>query len=205
MLLSNVLEVVPSKWSFVLLLLRNRYFLYAAFTTLVIPAVNTWHLLWGTLIGVFGCLLTLYLNSGSSSGLQYQEKSRFVIRADQKNEHDIPEKDDFDKMKPLMFPCRVSHMRSVPKSHLFSYSYLMVGIPIGWRGSIGRFLSADLESLRRQGSKIASTWFTVKSADHLGRGDDINGLEGKLATYLNSIVSSSTCPVLQRVLRYITE
>ena len=50
-------------------------------------------------------------------------------------------------LKPLLFPSRTSHMRLFPKNHSFSYSYLLVGIPVGWRGSTGSLISADLEGL----------------------------------------------------------
>ena len=45
--------------------------------------------------------------------------------------------------RPLFFPSRTTQTRLFPKSHSFSYSYLLVGIPVGWRGSVGGMLAAD--------------------------------------------------------------
>ena len=92
------------------------------------------------------------------------------------------------RLRPMLFPSQVFHKRKFPKEHSFSYSYLMVGIPVGWRGSIGTLLSADIKSLPWQGEKPPAGWFTVESADHLARGDSLYGLRGKLEEYLASIV-----------------
>lgn len=89
---------------------------------------------------------------------------------------------------PLVYPCLVHHTRMVPKKHSFDYSYLMVGVPVGWRGSVGNFVSADLNTLPHPQRKRSSTWLDVRSADHLLRGDDEHGLQGKLDAYLESIV-----------------
>ena len=101
-----------------------------------------------------------------------------------------------DRLRPLLFPSRVTHTRMFPQTHSFSYSYLMLGIPVGWRGSIGTFLSADVKSLPWQGRQPLAAWFNVESADHLARGDSIHGLQGKLDEYLCSIVryGHSACP-----------
>ena len=96
-------------------------------------------------------------------------------------------------LKPLLFPCRTSHTRFFPKKHAFSYSYLFVGIPVGWRGSIGSILSADLESLEDKKqtdspSEGRKAWFSVESTDYLARGFHSAGLQGKLQDYLRSQV-----------------
>ena len=95
-------------------------------------------------------------------------------------------------LTPLVFPCRTSHTRMFPKKHSFSYSYLLVGIPVGWKGSVGSFLSADLESLShgfgREHRKFPKTWLAVDAADYLNRGDGAVGLQGKLEEYLKSQV-----------------
>ena len=95
-----------------------------------------------------------------------------------------------NSLRPLVFPCRTTHTRLFPKKHSFSYSYLFVGIPVGWRGSIGSFLSADLESLPSKDHGQNHGWLSVESADYLDRGDNIHGLQGKLDSYLRSQVSS---------------
>ena len=96
-------------------------------------------------------------------------------------------------MRPLIFPCRTTHTRMFPKKHSFSYSYLFVGIPIGWQGSVGSFLSADLESFSQRTKEYhpaskSKLWFSVEAEDHLSRGSHVDGLKGKLDTYLKSEV-----------------
>ena len=96
-------------------------------------------------------------------------------------------------LKPLIFPCRTTHTRMFPKKHSFSYSYLFVGIPIGWQGSVGSFLSADLDSISRNTQEDHSTprpksWFSVEAQDHLSRGSHVKGLKGKLDAYLRAEV-----------------
>ena len=90
-------------------------------------------------------------------------------------------------LKPLIFPCRTTHTRLFPKKHSFSYSYLFVGVPVGRRSSVGSVLSADAESLARK-DQAHKGWLSVESADYLGRGDHVNGLQGKLDSYLRSQV-----------------
>ena len=97
--------------------------------------------------------------------------------------------DDF--LKPLVFPSRTSHTRLFPKKHSFSLSYLLVGVPIGWRGSVGAFLSVDEDET--EASRTAPWlrgWFSVKAADYLYRGQDTRGLKGKLQSFLESQVKS---------------
>ncbi|MCJ1469592.1 hypothetical protein MMC07_008227 [Pseudocyphellaria aurata] len=79
-----------------------------------------------------------------------------------------------------------------PKKHSFSYSYLFVGIPVGWHGSLGSLLSADLEGCHTETEKIKPSqlqrrsWFHVEAADYLERGHHDLGLKGKLDVYLKS-------------------
>jgi len=65
-----------------------------------------------------------------------------------------------------------------PKKHSFSYSYLFVGIPVGWSGCCGSLLSADASKKRG--------WLHVDPVDFLARGDGHLGLRGKLDAYLES-------------------
>ena len=105
-----------------------------------------------------------------------------------------PEEDAIPRLfrpRPLVFPSMIHHARIFPQKHSFSYPYLMVGIPVGWRGSVGTFLSADLKSLPWHGKPPPAAWLSVESADHLARGDHVHGLQGKLDAYLESIVSLS--------------
>ena len=102
-----------------------------------------------------------------------------------------PLKTDLSLSQPMFFPCRTSHTRVFPKKHSFSYSYLLVGIPVGWRGKISSLLTADLKTLPWKGRKPKSGWFNIESADYLARGDSMHGLRGKLDKYLESQVSAS--------------
>ena len=134
-----------------------------------------WHLTF------YGCLLCAVLFTLDASWQVW----RFGGRAGDLN-NKIDNGADSSHLKPLLFPCRTSHTRLFPKKHSFSYSYLLVGIPVGWRGSAGSLLSADTESLQHSGKK--SAWFHVESANYLERGESDQGLRGKLDNYLRSQV-----------------
>lgn len=88
-------------------------------------------------------------------------------------------------MKPLLFPSKTCHTRLFPKEHSFTYSYLLVSIPVGWRGVVGSFFSADLplEELSQK-SVSKRSWFSVSAGDYLERGKENLGLRGKLEAYL---------------------
>lgn len=94
--------------------------------------------------------------------------------------------------KPMIFPCRTSHTRLFPKIHSFSYSYLWVGIPVGWRGSVGGMLSSDASKqsypwyMRLLSPNAGGAWNTVDGDDYLGRGHVDGGLQEKLQNYLQS-------------------
>lgn len=87
-------------------------------------------------------------------------------------------------LKPFVFPSRTSHARFFPKKHSFSYSYLLVGVPIGWRGVLGAFLSVDEDNALRGATSGPGAWLSVRAADHLHRGYDHRGLKGKLESFL---------------------
>jgi DUF1365 family protein len=88
-------------------------------------------------------------------------------------------------LPPLMIPCRTTHTRVFPAKHSFSYSYLFVGIPVGWTGRAGSILSADRQCGSVQGES-RRTWFSVEADDYLERGTHSDGLRGKLFEYLRS-------------------
>lgn len=100
----------------------------------------------------------------------------------------IPEIEPFDDdfLQPMLLPCRTTHTRLFPKRHSFSYSYLLVGVPVGWRGTIGSLLSVDTQILspkeRRKG------WFHISGADYLDRDGSGLDLKAKVASYLQSQV-----------------
>lgn len=178
------------KWVLIFLAWQNRQLFRDAATVLF-----TAYFLLGTnsvslCITTAGSLLTLY--TYRTTTILHKQRQLDQARLDRYNETvfrhlDLP----LSRLRPLLFPSRVSHSRMFPKAHSFSYSYLMVGIPVGWRGSIGTFLSADIKSLPWQGRRPLAAWFSVESADHLVRGDSVHGLQGKLEDYLSSIVRCS--------------
>lgn len=90
--------------------------------------------------------------------------------------------------KVLLFPCKTTHARLFPKKHSFDYSYLVVGIPVGWEGIAGGLVSS---SSKKQPwySWSKRGWYHVNPADYLYRGDEHLGLRDKLNAYLVSQVS----------------
>ena len=100
----------------------------------------------------------------------------------------IPEIEPFDNdfLVPMLLPSRTTHTRIFPKRHSFSYSYLLVGIPVGWRGSIGSVLSVDTQVLPLEERQRG--WFHISGADYLDRDDSRLDLKAKLASYLQSQV-----------------
>lgn len=103
--------------------------------------------------------------------------------------------------KSMLFPCQTTHTRIFPKKHSFSYSYLLVGIPVGWKGSTGGMISSDVELdltpwyRRILSLKPGGAWYTVNGDDYLARGHVEGGLRGKLDGYLLSqvCINSSSC------------
>lgn len=79
--------------------------------------------------------------------------------------------------KPTIIPSRTNHVRFIPKKHSFSYKYLLVGVPVGWSGRSGYWLSCD-------SSKKAL--LTVHGDDHLSRDQDGSTLRQKLDIFLES-------------------
>lgn len=94
--------------------------------------------------------------------------------------------------KPMLFPCRTSHTRLFPKKNTFSYSYLLAGVPLGWKGSSGGMLSADLPKkntawywkLLSITPDASSTWYSIDADDYMEPGHVELGLDGKLWRYL---------------------
>lgn len=108
--------------------------------------------------------------------------------------------DDFP-VNPMLFPCETAHVRMFPKKHGFSYSYLLVGIPVGWKGSVGGMISSDVDTKpaswysRLFSLKPGSAWYTVNGDDYLERGHVEDGLKGKLKKYLEGQVCISSTSV----------
>ncbi|WQF88714.1 hypothetical protein CDEST_13728 [Colletotrichum destructivum] len=93
--------------------------------------------------------------------------------------------------RPLLIPCTTTHRRTFPEKHAFTYSYLVVGIPVGWRGTYAGMVSSGVEapswtSCFSLAPKPGKGWFDVNPADYLERGNGHLGLRGKLDAYLES-------------------
>ena len=185
------------KWVLVFVAWQKRQFMQDV-ATAVLSAVFSAYFLLGknsvTLCITTACsMFTLYMYW--SMMILHRQQQLDQARRDRDNERGLRHLNlPVSRLRPLLFPSRVFHRRRFPKEHVFSYSYLMVGIPVGWRGSIGTFLSADIKSLPWQGRKPVAAWFSVESADHLARGDSIHGLQGKLEEYLCSVVRLGPMP-----------
>lgn len=78
--------------------------------------------------------------------------------------------------KPAVIPGRTNHTRFSPQKHSFSYSYLLVGVPVGWSGRAG-VLSIDSGKLGL---------LSVKSRDYLGRDGTDKSFRERLNEYLRS-------------------
>lgn len=93
--------------------------------------------------------------------------------------------------KVLLFPCRTSHQRKFPQTHAFSYSYLTIGIPVGFEGNAVGMVSVGAKSKHGLFSWLFGPprgWFTVDAGDYLERGRAELGLRGKLNEYLRTQV-----------------
>ncbi|KAI7343982.1 DUF1365-domain-containing protein [Hortaea werneckii] len=80
-------------------------------------------------------------------------------------------------LPPLLLASKTTHSRLFPEKHSFTYSYLLVGVPIGMQGRISNMLSVDSQH---------SGWFVVDSADYLSRGNAHLSLSEKLKRYLHT-------------------
>lgn len=109
--------------------------------------------------------------------------------------NDTPDGHSISKLKPLIFPCRTTHTRIFPRKHSFSYSYLFVGIPVGYQGSSESFISVGGgkplldEDEKTKHIYNTKSLFHIEAADYLSRGGNSAGLERKLHAYLRSQVS----------------
>src|ERR1700761_6899922 len=92
---------------------------------------------------------------------------------------------DDDFLKPLLIPSQTIHIRLLPATHSFSYSYFLAGIPVGWKGGAGSLLGAERHGTARF-PFCQSTWFTIEAGDYLERGTHPDGLWGKLKDYLHA-------------------
>ena len=111
-----------------------------------------------------------------------------------------------NNLKPLFFPCRTSHVRLFPKKHSFSYSYLLVGIPVTLCGYVGKsVLSVGTDRIFPNSGGILPNlrallrgdlihrelprgrgWFSIEAKDYLYRSDPKTSLNTKLQTFLRN-------------------
>ncbi|KAH7360352.1 hypothetical protein BKA65DRAFT_421350 [Rhexocercosporidium sp. MPI-PUGE-AT-0058] len=94
--------------------------------------------------------------------------------------------------QPYLIPCRTTHTRLFPRKHSFSYSYLTVGIPVGFEGSANGIIGANEKSSSSMwdmvplANLLMRSWYSVQASEYLLRGHDELGLRGKLDSYLQS-------------------
>lgn len=97
------------------------------------------------------------------------------------------------RLGPVIIPGRTTHTRLFPKTHKFSYPYLMVAVPVGLRGNINCLLSLDEDTKQLntwQRWAMLATPYKVDGQDYLERRECAGGLRGKLDYFLKSKVSS---------------
>lgn len=99
--------------------------------------------------------------------------------------------------RPFLVPSRTTHTRLFPKKHSFSYSYLVVGVPVGYSGNANGMISANVPGTSSWLSYLLGrrAWFDVNPADYLQRGHRDDGLRGKLDDYLENQVWQIAIPV----------
>lgn len=88
-----------------------------------------------------------------------------LVRSRLKSKHDTSWK---GPARPYLIPCRTTHSRQIPKKHSFSYSYLVVGTPVGCSGNVNGVVSVDVQKhggIQQPGSWKQKAWFDVDAAD----------------------------------------
>ncbi|KAL1911944.1 hypothetical protein Sste5344_002139 [Sporothrix stenoceras] len=111
----------------------------------------------------------------------------FVIKTESTNKQRQAEAEPWTGPgKPLLFPCITTHTRLVPKQHSFVYSYLVVGVPVGWTGVCGGMISVATDSPTAERKEIKKGWYHIDAEDYLERGYGDLGLCGKLDSFLKS-------------------
>ncbi|KAM3425601.1 hypothetical protein BST61_g7548 [Cercospora zeina] len=123
-------------------------------------------------LGIFA-LLAICGAAAGSIGLREQQ-----LQSKPSNQSLRVQRIDEALLPPSIIPSRTTHSRMFPKRHSFSYSYLFVGVPVGFTGRIGSVLSVD---------SPRAGWFDVRAADYLHRSDeDQHTLSEKLGRFLHT-------------------
>lgn len=100
--------------------------------------------------------------------------------------------------QPYLIPCKTTHRRLFPTKHSFSYSYLTIGVPVNFRGSVNGMIGVDEDSVPSFGGLVpfanllSRSWYYVQSSDHLQRGQHGLSLQVKLNLFLLSEVIDPT-------------
>ena len=111
--------------------------------------------------------------------------SYVVYRAAHRRHHEVPKdctKQGRPTRWPRIHPSRTTHTRMFPQKHSFSYSYLLVSVPVEFEGACGSLFST--------GRVKSRTLFSVHASDHLERTSCASTLKQKLTEYLHSQVNS---------------
>ena len=96
--------------------------------------------------------------------------------------------------QPYLIPCRTTHSRLFPVKHSFSYYYLAVGIPVGFKGNVKGMIGIDDRLTSSIWTKFpfsdlfACSWFSIRASNHLQRGQEELSLRQRLDLYLQSEV-----------------
>ncbi|OJJ50092.1 hypothetical protein ASPZODRAFT_58681 [Penicilliopsis zonata CBS 506.65] len=142
---------------------------------------------WAKVVGIFLTLATsLLVGVGTFRLLIAAYVNRNLILLS--NDKDLQKGREF-LGKPFFYPCRISHARTFDQKYRFSYSYFLVGVPIGISGTIGSLLSIDTVRPEKSDRKpLLSNWclFTIDQRHYLDRGNHPGGLEGKLHSWLEA-------------------
>lgn len=128
----------------------------------------------------------LVLLAGLAGIIVWRGDEKPHIRFAERASHDPEEY----PLPPALIPGRTTHTRLFPAKHSFDYSYLSVGVPVGWTGCAGSVLSCDVDHL--PSSKRRRGWFDISARDYLSR-DGKGCLEHKLANYLHKQVCYLVC------------
>ncbi|KXH40936.1 hypothetical protein CSAL01_09554 [Colletotrichum salicis] len=135
----------------------------------------------------------LLLLPGFVLGFIFLQLSRFLLGLNTTTETGTTTRWTRTVVKPLLIPCTTTHRRTFPEKHAFVYSYLVVGIPVGWKGNYAGMVSCDVDKagwwlswFSLAPRTAGRAWFHVDPADYLERGNGHLGLRGKLDAYLTS-------------------
>ncbi|KAM4063898.1 DNA-binding WRKY domain-containing protein [Hirsutella rhossiliensis] len=171
---------------FLVCLIFSCYFLFGSWLDLALVSVAVGLKSVGSLASWIHDSASAHVSLASASALLAAWLIFNTVRSSFTSRDDIPWN---GPEMPYLIPCRTMHSRQVPKKHSFSYSYLVVGTPVGYSGNVNGIVSVDVQEQarsRQPGARIPKGWFDVDAADCLQRGYGEVGLRGKLDGYLKS-------------------